>query len=298
MMDSGSAPGTVAASGDPSATIVICTRNRPARLETCLQAVRRLNYPKYQICVVDNAPDDDAARVMAGRYGAEYELAPIRGLSRARNLGVLGARGEIVAFLDDDMVPHDGWLRALALEFQDERVMAVSGPVLPLTMADAAPGELARALVTRPRGTRKFQLDRNSAKWFERVNFGGFGDGNMAFRRRAFEEFPGFDERLGRGVWISGGEEHYAYFTLVKRGHRLAYAPAAIVFHPDAPRSVRKWWKSRFEAVAYFAFLAACEPRYAWRVAKYLLEALLGRKRSWRMTPTEAEAGEWERERG
>ena len=79
-------------------------------------------------------------------------------------------------------------------------------------------------------------FDRETPFWFERANFGGIGDGgNMAFRRCVFDIWPGFDERLGRGAVIDGGEEHYAFFSLLDRGYRIARA-ARQLFIIQLPR--------------------------------------------------------------
>src|ERR1700730_4579811 len=93
----------------PSATVVVCTCKRPLALARCLAAVVRLAYPPFSIVVVDNAPGDETVRSIALRHGAEYHAAPVRGVSRARNVGARASGGEIVAYLDDDMVPHRDW---------------------------------------------------------------------------------------------------------------------------------------------------------------------------------------------
>ena len=66
------------------------------------------------------------------------------------------------------------------------------------------------------------EVDRAAPEWFERANFGGIGDGNMALRRAVFASWPGFEEGIGRGMPVCGGEEHYAFFALIERGHRVA----------------------------------------------------------------------------
>ena len=263
-------------------TVVICTYHRPDPLARCLQAAGRLDYPNYTLCVVDNAAPTEQTRALAARHGADYLVAPVRGLSRARNVGLRHATGDLVAYLDDDMIPAVGWLRALAAEFGDERVMVATGPVLPLDLAGADPAAQSAAIAGSTLGARRFQLDRSSPHWFERANFGGAGDGNMAFRRRVFSVFPGFDERLGRGVKITSGEEHYAFFSVLRLGHRLAYAPDAPVFHPVTPPTPEYRQRLRAEALAYCGFLIRNEPRHAWRVVKFLAEGLLRRPRPWR----------------
>jgi glycosyltransferase involved in cell wall biosynthesis len=266
----------------PRVTVVICTCQRPQTLARCLAAVARLHYPSVAVVVVDNAPAGGEVAAIARRFGAEYRAAPVRGVSRARNIGARAAEGEIVAYVDDDMVPHPDWLQRIVREFQDPRVMAAAGPVLPLDLAGLDRGALASAIGERPWGSARFQVDRGSRHWFERANFGGIGDGNMAFRRAVFAAWPGFEERIGRGVAVSGGEEHYAFFTLIDRGHRVAYTPDAMVFHPDTRMTPQLKLRRISEASAYGFFVAARHPRHAAKVARFFVEAALRRKRAWR----------------
>lgn len=267
----------------PTTTVVICTCKRPLLLARCLASVVRLAYPSFSIVVVDNAPGDESVRSIALRHGAQYHAAPVRGVSRARNVGARACGSDIVAYLDDDMVPHRDWLARIAAEFAgDASVVAVAGPVLPMECGALDDAALAAEVRERPWGGLRFQVDRASREWFERANFGGIGDANMALRRAVFADWPGFEESIGRGMPVSGGEEHYAFFTLIERGHRVAYAPAAMVFHPDKAVTRELKLHSITAASAYAAFVAVRHPRHVGRIAKFFVEAALGRKRRWR----------------
>ena len=108
----------------------------------------------------------------------------------------------------------------------------------------------------------------------------------MAFRRRAFDLWPGFDERLGRGVILDGGEEHHAFFSLIDRGYRVVYTPDAVVHHP-CPRDHRGSPCAPPErpsaSTGYITLLFVEEPRYRRKVFNYVLEALQGTPRTWRI---------------
>jgi glycosyltransferase involved in cell wall biosynthesis len=251
-------------------------------LEQCLRALRESNFSNFCTLVVDSAPNSPAAKAIASRYKAEYAISPRKGVSRARNVGARQARNDIVAYLDDDMIPHPNWLWSVVNEFADADIVAVAGPVLPLVLRDANESELNLVLETMPWGSRRFQIDRSSPQWFERANFGGIGDGNLAIRRSAFNQFPGFDECIGRGATISSGEEHYAYYMLLKIGFKIAYAPSAVVFHPPSPQSHENRRKRIGEAVAYAGFLIYRNPSQMARVIKYCIEGLFGTTRNWR----------------
>src|SRR5258708_350731 len=266
-----------------SATVVVCTCKRPLALARCLSAVIRLAYPSFSSVGADDAAGDETGRSIALRHGAAYHPAPVRGVSRARNVGARACATEIVAYLDDDMVPHRDWLARIAVEFAaDAGVIAVAGPVLPMECDALDEAALAAEVRERPWGGLRFQVDRASPEWFERANFGGIGDGNMALRRTAFASWPGFEESIGRGMPVNGGEEHYAFFSLIERGHRVAYTPGAMVFHPEKALTREVKLHSLTAASAYAAFVAVRHPRHIGRIAKFFVEAALGRKRRWR----------------
>ena len=111
-----------------SVTVVVCTRDRPERLEECLAALRGQTYPGFDVLVVDNASRSPVVEICA-RFGAACVRAPIPGLTRARNIGARAARGEIIVFIDDDAIVEPGWLGALVAGFDDPSVAAVSGRV-------------------------------------------------------------------------------------------------------------------------------------------------------------------------
>jgi glycosyltransferase involved in cell wall biosynthesis len=266
----------------PSVTVVICTHNRPILLERCLRALRKVEYANFSVTVVDSAPSSNDAQILAARYNVDYCVSSAKGVSRARNIGTRATRSEIVAYLDDDMVPHAGWLQALVDGFTDENVQAVTGPILPLEASDSNKVELGVMLERVPWGPARFDIDGLSKHWFERANFGGIGDGSFALRRDAFYKLPKFDERLGRGARINSAEEHYAYFNLIRIGSRIAYVPWSIVFHPTPSMTKEHRRKIISEAIAYAAFLVSQHPSQCWRVAKYLAEGAIGSGRWWR----------------
>jgi len=138
------------------------------------------------VLVVDNAPRDFRAQEAAARRRARYLLEPVPGLSRARNQGARACDTELVAYLDDDAVPEPNWLSALAREFADSKVMAVTGQVVALEQATKTQRLFAHIAGAEFGGAERLAFDLETPDWFERANFGGIGMGmNMAFRRQA-----------------------------------------------------------------------------------------------------------------
>jgi O-antigen biosynthesis protein len=248
--------------GGPSCTIVVCTRNRPRELEACLDALTAQDYPRSDVLVIDNAPDAPVREICLRRSVA-YEVEPIVGLSRARNRGARSATTDIVAYTDDDAIPERTWISELVAVFTNPVVAAAAGQVR-YVGAD-------RDWAQRPAKL----IDLDTPGWFGIACFGGIGDGNnMAFRRSLFASGFGFDERLGRGAAIDGDEEHFAWATLIDRGHTVAYAPRAIVRHPFPPgaaerRALRV--RDRRTLAAYVPFLWREFPSHRAKLIAYFL---------------------------
>jgi glycosyltransferase involved in cell wall biosynthesis len=269
------------AAAAPTCSVVVCTRNRPDALNCCLRALEQLHYPSFEVMVVDNAPSDDRAFAVSRRAGVRYLVEPIPGLSRARNTGARACSSEVVAFTDDDAAPEPAWLAHLASPFHDPEVAVTTGRTLPLLdqAADASESD------STDLGPSVIRLDRRHPVWFEMACFGGIGNGNnMAFRRRVFDEWRGFDERLGRGALLSSCEEHRAFAQLIERGYAVVYTPGARVRHPiptTLEERQKDYVQSRADLAAYAVFLFVVT-RHKWRVSRYVAEAAIGTRRRWR----------------
>ena len=266
----------------PDVTVVVCTRDRPRELERCLAALAAQRYPQFEILVVDNGATDGIADLCRAR-GVAWIREPQPGLTRARNLGARAARGEIVAYIDDDAIAERGWLGALVHPFADPQVAAAAGHTrymksrgdsLEMTGEDAPhEGRRREALI----------VDRATPGWFALACFGGIGDGNtMAFRRRLLTSAVRFDERIGRGRLIDAGDEHVAFMSLISDGYRVAHVPDAIVRHPAParePEQRAKRWRDLRSSIAYAMFLVHQFPTHRRDVARFVGQAALKRTR-------------------
>jgi glycosyltransferase involved in cell wall biosynthesis len=252
-------------------------------LERCLRSIARLHAKPTRILVVDNAPATNEVPDIAVTFGADYTIAPQRGLSKARNKGAKACSEDVLAYVDDDMILHPDWLSSILAEFSDARIGGVTGPFMPLELEAAGPASLADHLRRMPRGIEPFKIDRNTPDWFERANFGGLGDGNFAIRRSVLNRWSGFDERLGRGMPLDGGEDNCAFFEIIEAGYSFIYTPRAIVFHASHPRTDEQILHDLTQSLAYAGFLGIQRPRYALNIIKYLAEGFFGKKRRWQV---------------
>lgn len=222
----------------PPISVVLCTRERPEDLAGALASLGALDYPDFEIIVVDNAPVSDAtARVVAGAADVRVRriLEPVAGLSNARNAGLRAARHDIVAFTDDDVVVDPYWLRGLAGGFErSEAVACVCGMVPSGELRTAAQAyfdqRVSWAATLVPR-TYSLAEPPSDLPLFP-FQVGMYGTGaNFAISRSAAAELGGFDEALGAGTSTKGGEDIDMFFRLVAAGHTLVNEPAAIVWH-------------------------------------------------------------------
>ena len=267
-------------------SVVVSTRDRPRQLAACLHALEKQRAPRFDVVVVDNAPATLEARDVCQARGVNYLVEPRPGMSRARNAGARASSTEIVAFLDDDAVPEPDWLERLHEPFADPRTGAVSGRILPFPPESAAE-ELLALHGGCDGGPQPRIVDRETPAWLEIALFGGLGSGgNLAIRQRVFEALGGFDERLGRGTPLHGGEDNYALFSVVTRGHKVVYAPGAVVRHPS-PRTRldlrARQLKDLAAATGFFTFLLAEATGHRGAVLKYLAEGAVGKRRTWRI---------------
>ena len=217
-----------------SVSVVICTRDRPAELRHCLESVSRSVPASTEILVVDNDLNCRETRAVVDSFPRVRYIEERRtGLSAARNTGIRMANEEIIVFTDDDATVTAGWVEKLTSSFDDPRVMAAMGLVLPAeleTPAQAA-AQLARGWLTR--GYQPEVFDRSFLEEASRHGGGVWTIGagaNMAIRKQAVREVGWFDERLGAGK-AGCSEDSEFWYRLLAAGWQCRYEPSAVVFH-------------------------------------------------------------------
>jgi GT2 family glycosyltransferase len=274
-------------SDQKSLTVAVCTKGRPEMLARCLEALRRtrrseeaslgelvsLEPQRYEILVVDNAPTDDRNLDVAGGIpGVRYVREPLPGLDIARNLAIAEARGELIAFVDDDVVVDEWWLDGLCCALADNPDAAgVTGLVLPYAL------ETPAQILFESRG--------GFGRGFEPIHYGQvlpgkplypcgagiFGAGaNMAFRREVLTSLGGFDEALDTGAALPGGGDLDIFYRLIRAGHTLVYEPRFAAFHEhrqdlDGLRRQYVSWGRGFAAFAVKSYRADPSQRAQFR---------------------------------
>ena len=244
-----------------SVTVAVCTRNRADKLGECLDALSELDYPRdlLDIVIVDNAPSDDSTRDVVARYPfMRYLREPRPGLDWARNRAVREARGDIVAYTDDDVSVDRGWVRALAAAFVHEpHAMCVTGLVLPDEI-DTKAQLLFEKYGGFGRGFRRevYRVDGGNGAARLYGGTGRFGTGaNMAFRRTFFDREGLFDPALDVGTASNGGGDLEMFFRVLKSGHALVYEPAAMVRHRHRREYAELRRQIENNGIGFFAYL-------------------------------------------
>ncbi len=117
----------------PSISVVVITRNRAEWLKDALDSLARQSRRPDEVVVVDNASEDhtgDIVRTFGDKLNVKYVYEAVRGIPRARNAGVRNATGDIIAFMDDDCVADQDWLKYIEVPFvKDPNVGVVGGRV-------------------------------------------------------------------------------------------------------------------------------------------------------------------------
>jgi GT2 family glycosyltransferase len=230
---------TEARSGELSPiSVIICTRDRPDQLRLALDSVLALDYPSYDVVVVDNAPATDATETMISALGnrrIRYIREPAPGLSRARNTGLKAAEADIVAFTDDDVAVDSGWLLGLARGFDRAAdVLCVAGLVpsgeLRTPTQFLFDERVGWSKNVAPRIYRLSAPPPGDALFPFRVSLYGTG-ANFALRRARWIELGGFDTAFGAGSRTRGGEDLDMFVRILFAGGAIAIEPSAIVWH-------------------------------------------------------------------
>jgi GT2 family glycosyltransferase len=253
----------------PGITVVVATRERPRDLTVCLDTLQQMEYPCYEIVVVDNDPEtEETATLVASRFPAvKYIREKRRGLSSAHNRGLQEVKTEIVAFVDDDCVVDRHWLTGIAEGFAaDANVGCVTGLILTAELETPAQLLLQRhGAYELGYALKVFDLDRHRPDdpLFP-IAAGRLGSGaNMAFDTAILRRLGGFDPALGIGTSTRSGDEVAAFVRVLVR-HRLVYQPASIVWHRhhrDMPALLNQASAYGIGFTAYITSVLVHEPR-------------------------------------
>jgi GT2 family glycosyltransferase len=197
----------------PRVSVIVCSYNGGATLEQCLRSLLALDYPDYEIIVVDDGSTDDTRAILCRHPTVRAIHQANQGLSVARNVGLRAATGSIIAYTDSDCFADPDWLTHLVYHLQHGDAAAVGGPNV--TPED---GWLAACVAAAPgQPTHVLESDQVAEH---------IPGCNMAIRRDALLAVRGFDP-----AYRTAGDDVDLCWRLQQAGYWITFAPGAFVWH-------------------------------------------------------------------
>jgi glycosyltransferase involved in cell wall biosynthesis len=198
----------------PKVSVVVACYNGARTLKPCLDSLARLNYPDYEVILVDDGSTDATGQITSLYPGVRYLRQANHGLSVARNTGIQAATGEIIAFTDADCRADEDWLYYLVGDLVTSRFVGIGGH----NFLPPEDSPVAAAVLVSPGGPAHVMLNDRVAEHVPGCN--------MAFYRWALEEIEGFDP-----IFTKAGDDVDVCWRLQQRGHRIGFNPAGFVWH-------------------------------------------------------------------
>jgi GT2 family glycosyltransferase len=228
----------------PMVSVVVASYNGGRTLGTCLESLRHLNYPRYEVILVDDGSTDDTPAIAQAFPEVRTLRHENRGLSAARNTGIAAAEGEIVAFTDSDCRADQDWLRYLVGALLGTEDVGIGGHNF-LPPDDSL---VAAAVMVSPGGPAHVMLTDKEVEHIPGCN--------MAFYKWALEEIGGFDP-----TFRQAGDDVDICWRLQQRGHKLGFSPAGFVWHYRRS-TVKAYLKQQAGYGEAEALLARKHPEY------------------------------------
>jgi len=214
----------------PPISVVVCASDWTIQLELSLRTLTSLDYPDYEVILVDNASAHRGYVQLATKFKLRYVREERHGRANARNRGIVEAHNDIIAFTDGDTCPDRAWLRAIAKVFCQEDVMAVTGLVAPKEQETSAQIRFEQGGYGMGRGLHRRTWTPTTLANTDILRANGLGGGvNMAIRRRILEKVGLFDPIFQADI-PSDGSDIDLFHRILVGGHRIVYEPSAFVW--------------------------------------------------------------------
>ena len=210
----------------PLISVIVCTYNGSATITKCLNGIAKLDYPNYEVIVVNDGSTDNTPDLVKGFY-VKLVTTANHGLSSARNTGMYNARGEIIAYIDDDAWPDPHWLQYIAYAYASSEHACIGGP----NISPYKSGFVSTCVANAPGGPVHV-LDTDEIA--EHVP-----GCNMTFRREALMKIGGFDP-----VYRSAGDDVDVCWRIQESGRTIGFHPSAVVWHLRR-NSFKAYWKQQ-----------------------------------------------------
>lgn len=198
----------------PFVSVIVCSYNGAKTLVQCLESLGRIDYPNFEVILVDDGSTDDTREIAARFPHVRYFHQTNHGLSHARNYGAAVAQGEIFAYTDSDCMADPDWLYYLLGTLLSGDYAGVGGP----NVSPPARNWVQACVAAAPGGPSHVLLTDTVAEHIPGCN--------MAWYRWAFESIGGFDPEYHKA-----GDDVDFCWRVQQAGHEIAFSPTALVWH-------------------------------------------------------------------
>ena len=225
----------------PRVSIVICAYNAERTIRACLESLRRLDYPDFEVIIVDDGSQDATAQIAADFPEFRLIRQPNKGLSVARNVGLHAALGELVAYTDSDCVADPHWLAFMVRAMAEGGLDGCGGP----NYAPHEDGWVEGCVAASPGAPSHVLISDDRAEHLAGCN--------MLFRKAALADVGGFDAQF-----TAAGDDVDICWRLIDGGYVLGYCPSAFVWH-FRRNTVKAYYRQqrgygKAEAMLYFKY--------------------------------------------
>lgn len=256
----------------PKVSVIVCSYNGAKTLDRCLESLKHVNYPDYEVILVDDGSKDNTQEIAAKHSWVVNIKQVNKGLSVARNVGAQAAQGEIIAYTDSDCMADPDWLYYLVGTLISGDYAGVGGP----NISPPAEDWIQACVAAAPGGPNHVLLTDVIAEHIPGCN--------MAFYKWAFEKVGGFDPEYRKA-----GDDVDFCWRLQQEGQVIAFSPSAIVWHYrrftlDAFRKQQEGYGEaesllRFKHLVFFGPTGTAKwkgqiygaPRFTWLVNKPII---------------------------
>jgi len=217
--------------------VIIPTFNRYHDLKECLDSIFSLKFKSYEVIVIDSNSKDQTPK-LKNCFPIHFISIKERNRQYARNIGISRAKGDIISFLDDDVIVSKNWFDQILEPYQDKTVGGVGGRVLPYGKPVSFYVKISRMDIGRVlnNGLVIGNFDLPTHDMIEVDSFIGC---NMSFRRKLLLAIGGFDENyLGTGY----RDDTDLCLRIQKLGYKLIYNPKALVWHKYRGKKLDRNW--------------------------------------------------------
>ncbi|MEJ7829504.1 MAG: glycosyltransferase [Segetibacter sp.] len=210
----------------PSFSVIVCSYNGSATIRDTIKGLMKLKYPDFEVIVINDGSKDNLAEIVR-EYPVQLITTPNRGLSSARNTGMYSAKGEILAYIDDDAYPDEHWLHYLAYAYTTSSHGAMGGP----NIIPAEDGPIATCVANAPGGPVHVLSTDEIAEHVPGCN--------LSVRKSVLMEIGGFDP-----IYRAAGDDVDVCWRIQEAGYTIGFHPSALVWH-HRRNSLKAYWKQQ-----------------------------------------------------